>query len=329
MRFDNILVATDLSLSAEPVYVWAAAWARRFNSRVTLINVDETSEFDWPARSLQVSTRLKEILADLFQKRREQLELIRNRFEDENIPTTVKVVVGRASKRIVEHTRSHDVDIVIMGKRGTRHQRFNLGGTTRRVFRRVRVPTLVVPRGGETESESAEPFSGRRIISATAFSAACMMALDASLELAEALEARVDYVHVIKLPVPFTIAPTEWSEIVPAETRDELEHRFAKDLADQIGKQRADRCTPYTTIGVSVSESLRDLALETRADLIAIPSHSRGNDHPPRFGSTTESIVKRSVVPVLVFPVRYLEQRLGLAPQEPRSTDTSKDGRLS
>jgi nucleotide-binding universal stress UspA family protein len=326
MRFDNILVATDLSPSAESVYRWAAAWARRFNSRITLINVDETSEFNWPARSLQVSIRLKEILRELSQKRREQLELIRKRFEEQDIPTVITTVVGRASKRILDHTWSQDVDLVVMGQRGTRHQRFNLGGTTRRVLRRVRVPTLVVPRGQPTEGESAAPFSGKRLISATAFSAACMMALDATLELAGALEARVDYVHVIKLPVPFTIAPTEWFEVVSGETRDELEHMHAKDLMEQIGKQRADRCTPFTTIGVSVSESLRDLALETGADLIAMPSHSRGNERAPRFGSTTESVAKRSMVPILVFPVRYLEQRLGLAPEEPRAARTSKDG---
>jgi hypothetical protein len=118
---------------------------------------------------------------------------------------------------------------------------------------------------------------------------------------------------VIRLPVPFSVTPARWSEIVAGETREELEHMHARDLSRLIGDERSGRCTPCTTLGTSVSESLHDLALETGADLIAIPSHSSGKERPPRFGSTTENVVKRSPVPVLVFPVRFLEQLLGIA----------------
>jgi len=314
MRLQNILVATDLSESAQPVYRWAAAVARRLGSKVTLINIDETSEFAWPARGMRGSVRLMVFLQELSHRRRQLLDEARDGFEREDIPTTIETGVGRAPDKILDHTRSHDVDLLVMGKRGTHQvERFTLGDATKRVLRRVRVPTLVIPRGGKTEDDPPEPFRGQRIISATAFSAACMMTLDVTLELARLLGAHVDCVHVIKLPLPFSITPAEWPEIVAGETREELEHMHARDLAQLIGKERAGRCTPYTTLGVSVSRALCDLALETNADLITIPSHSSGKEDPPRFGSTTENVVKRSSVPVLVFPVRYLEQRFGMA----------------
>jgi nucleotide-binding universal stress UspA family protein len=313
MRLQNILVATDLSPAAKPVYRWAAALAGRFGSRVTLINVDETSQFEWPARTLQSSVRLKQLVRDLSQQRMDQLEQARGRFQETGVETAVQAVVGRASERILDHLPSHDVDLVVIGRRGARlAEQSGLGSTTKRVLRRARVPVLVVPRG----NDEAEPFSGKRIISATAFSAACMMTLDATLELAEALEAQVDCVHVLRLPVPFSITPAQWHEIISGETREELEHLHAKDLSNCIGEERVRRCTPYTTLGVSASESLRDFALETGADLIAIPSHSTDKDNLPWLGSTAERVVRRSPVPVLVFPVRYLERRFGMAPDE-------------
>jgi nucleotide-binding universal stress UspA family protein len=312
MRLEKILVATDFSPAAQPVYRWAAALALRFGSRVTLVNVDETSQFEWPARTLQSSVRLKQLLRDLSQQRQDRLDQDRDRLEKMGLQATVQAVVGRASDSILDHVETQGADLVVIGRRGTRKvERSGLGSTTRRVLRRARVPTLVVPRVKQIDDE---PFTNRRIISATTFSAACIMALDATLELAEALESHVDCVHVIRLPVPFSITPAEWPELISGETMKELEHLHLKDLSEQIGDERAGRCTPYTTLGVSVSESLRDLALETGVDLITLPSHSSARSQPSWFGSTAERVVKLAPVPVLVFPVRYLERRFGLTP---------------
>ena len=312
MGFKKILVATDLSPSAGPIYRWSAALARRFGSQITLINIDETNQFEWPARTLSGSVRLVSFMADLGRRRKLMLAEARDIFDQQGLKTKVVTVVGRASTTILGHVEANDVDLVVMGRRGARRaERFRLGSSTKRVLRQIQVPTLVVPRDVPGGEAPPEPLSGKRLIAATAFSTACMMNLDATLELAEALEAQVDNVHVIRLPLPFALRPAEWHEIVSGETREELEHLRAKDLSASIGAERAARCSPYTTIGVSVGEALSDLALETGADLVTIPSHSSGKAHPSRFGNTTSSVVERSLVPVLVSPVRYLERRYG------------------
>jgi CPA2 family monovalent cation:H+ antiporter-2 len=298
MRLENILVAADFSPSADSVHRWAVAVARRFRGRITLLNVDESDEFRWPPRTLQRNARLMRLLRDRAEHRQRQLAAARGWFEQRDIPTTVEAAVGPATDRILDHIRSHDVDVVIIGRRGARLLVRNaIGATTKRVLRRTSVPTLVVPREAQTWDGATEPFGGKRIISATNFSPACRMALDATLELAAAVGAQVDCVHVVRLPTPFFITPAEWPEIVVGETREELEHLHAEDLSEHIGPERARRCSPCTTIGTSVSESLREVALEIRADLIALPSHSSGRERPPRFGSTTERVVRVSPVP--------------------------------
>jgi nucleotide-binding universal stress UspA family protein len=120
MRVQNILVATDLTAAAEPVCRWAIALARRFGSRVTPLNIDETNEFSWPALTMQGSVRLKRLLEDLSRRRSALLDEARDQVEREDIPTTYRTVVGRVSDAILDHTRSHQVDLLVMGKRGAR-----------------------------------------------------------------------------------------------------------------------------------------------------------------------------------------------------------------
>jgi len=158
------------------------------------------------------------------------------------------------------------------------------------------------------------PLRGGRFIAATAFTSTCLQSLDVTIELARHLAARVDCVHVIRLPVqPLRFAAADWPRIVPDETREELLHTHARDLGAFLGEARGSGCTPYTVIDASVARGLRDQAIETAADLITIPTHSGGREHPPRFGSTTENVIKLAPVPVLVFPVPFLERRWSVA----------------
>ena len=69
MKLRNIVVATDLTDSAEAVYRWALALARRFDSRITLFNVDETNHFPWPPRTLESAAGLRALLDDLSRQR--------------------------------------------------------------------------------------------------------------------------------------------------------------------------------------------------------------------------------------------------------------------
>jgi len=296
-----MLVATDLSENAEPVYLQARAMARALGARVTLLCVDEVADFRLPAASPGIAAQWRQTLEEVNRRQKARLDQTLAAFREDRIETELTRATGKPAEKICELAHATDADLVVLGKRGVRMiSGINIGRTTKRVLRRCRVPTLVVP-----ESAPQVP-TFERLIATTNFTQSCAAGLRETLELAGQLEAAVEYVHVIRLPMPFSFAVEDWGQLVPSESRQQIQHTLAKDLSNLVGQAAASRCSPVSAIGVSVSETLRDLALESGAALIAIPA--RGKRRTGLFGSTAENVLKLSPVPVLIYPVAFLER---------------------
>lgn len=91
--------------------------------------------------------------------------------------------------------------------------------------------------------------------------------------------------------------------VVPDATEAQMEH--AKDLLNEIAEQFSDLKEVYTfhRVGIPRQEIL-DVAAEWDADLIIMGTHGRtGFDHFLS-GSVSESVVRRSLCPVLVVPCK-------------------------
>jgi nucleotide-binding universal stress UspA family protein len=56
-----------------------------------------------------------------------------------------------------------------------------------------------------------------------------------------------------------------------------------------------------------VPDTIVELARSAEADLIIIPGHGHGAVHRTVFGSTAESVLELSEMPVLVLPKAYLQ----------------------
>ena len=300
MKLEKMLVATDLSENSGPVYTQARALAQRAGARVTLLFADEVSELTFPAVNPGTAARWRQVLDELAVKQRSRLGQAVADFEGGGVEVELVTTRGNPVEVICERA-GDDVDLVVMGKRGVRMiAGVGIGRTTKRVLRRSPVPVLVVPESAALAS------SFERLIATTNFTPSCAAGLRHTLELAQQLDAMVEYVHVIRLPVPFSFASEDWADLVPSEARQETQHTLAGDLSSLVGEADVERCQPVSAIGVSVSETLRDLAAESGASLVAIPA--RGKRRSGLFGSTAENVIKLSRVPVLVYPVGLLEE---------------------
>ena len=69
MPFQHLLVATDLSPSAGAVHQHAADLAQALGARVTLLNVDETSSFNFAVRTPATHHRFAQLLRDASRQR--------------------------------------------------------------------------------------------------------------------------------------------------------------------------------------------------------------------------------------------------------------------
>lgn len=135
-----------------------------------------------------------------------------------------------------------------------------------------------------------------KILVATDFGAASRAALDWSLDLAQALEARV--IHVFDLPI---VGLLDASIIVGAET--------AARMTDAAQAALDSERTRVAGRGVPVEGWLRQgdpreviptLGVSAEAGLVVVGSHGRKGFARALLGSVAEAIVRASTVPVTV-----------------------------
>ena len=294
MQIRTIVVATDLSSFAVTTHRHAGGLARSVGARITLLHVDELTGF--PA------SYMSEMVQSQIEQQRRMLVGEAARALAEVAPTEVVRRVGDPASQICEHLHDHDADLLVLGKRshlGLR--RLLLGRTVKRVLRRIEIPTLVVP---HAEEEARGFVAYKRILVGTDLSRNSFKGMRAALALAERIDATLECLHVIRMPVLGFMGP-EWPMVAPAEIQQELGASLADRLAAQVNALGSGRCRGNVSLGHRVSAALADAAGGGMADLIVLAAHGESGDR--RYvGTTTENLLKLAHVPVLVFPSPYL-----------------------
>jgi nucleotide-binding universal stress UspA family protein len=126
-------------------------------------------------------------------------------------------------------------------------------------------------------------------------------ALQKAEELARALGAEIELLHVYQIPVlampdaPLTVSPSFVADIT-----DRAE-RALKPLAERV-RAHGLTATTHLTEGVSADVIVRR-AQELGAELIVMGTHGYGGFRRFLLGSTAERVVRTSTVPVLTVHV--------------------------
>jgi nucleotide-binding universal stress UspA family protein len=302
MKFRHILVASDLSEISNMAYRHAASMAKIWDGKITLLNVDEVSHFGFHS-----SGELNAYLQRVAEIRSLLLANAEEYFSRFGIEIRVEKVSGDPVEVIPQYAQDHNVDLLVMAKRGLRSiKRLILGGTSKRVLRRIHIPTMLVPASIPETGIPSELASYQRILATTDFSQSSKLGLFSTLVLAEQCDAQVEYIHVLRLPIPVPAMPGEAPILVPRESSDQIRHTLTTDLATLVGEAGSKRCLPSVVIGTSVAQTLNETAKNANFDLITIPSHGKSGVEIAFFGSTTENVLKLSSIPVLVFPAAFL-----------------------
>jgi universal stress protein A len=147
----------------------------------------------------------------------------------------------------------------------------------------------------------------KTILVATDFSRAANQALDEAIELARALPARIEVVHVHRvlsspLPPAMEIAQVSPSPKAVAEAE--------AALADQVARVRSAGidCEGESRFGQQWEE-ITNRAIEISARFIAIGSHGHGPIRHAFLGSTAESVLQHAPCPVLMVPAVPLRKK--------------------
>jgi nucleotide-binding universal stress UspA family protein len=287
----SLLCPIDFSAPSLGALHYALAIARRFDSTLTVLNVNE------PVVAEVADARMG--IGWSHAKTERELRAVVADAEDGFAPVEVSydVRTGKPAPAICDLARSMDCQLIVMGTHGRSGVgKLLFGATAERVLRETAVPVLLTP-----SDPGALPFDDlARTLSPMLvpvdFSPATADQVKVAGRIADALHPRVIIGHVlepIELPVP--------EEVDAAEVTSERHRRACRGL-QAIAVGGAIRVAPEILISAgNPAEEIARWVREHHAGLLVMALHSdlQGG---PRMGSVTFRAMSLSRVLTLALP---------------------------
>ena len=209
------------------------------------------------------------------------------------ISTDVAVDEGNPVDRILDHAKSLEADLIVIGTHGQGgFQRFVLGSVAEKVLRKASCPVMTVP--PRTASTSKLPFE--QLLCPVDFSNSSNTALRFALSLAQETNARLSLLHVFE----------QWLDeetgiaVQTTEQRRQWEADARRQLAALIPDDVRNWCRPESKLAFGkAAELILAVAAAEQSDLIVMGVQGRSALDMMLFGSTTQEVVRRASCPVL------------------------------
>lgn len=273
----KILVPTDFSEHAEFALKAAAQIAKKNNGEIILLHMLEL-----PSQVVdKVAGRTGDVPEIMFfiQKTREHFEKIKNSSFLDGVPVTEAVQFERAFEGIIQASKGHNVDLVVMGSHGTSGvQGFFVGSNTEKVVRTSDIPVLVVKK--ELDIKDINKF-----VFASDFTDEMKKPFENAVAFAKAFGARMD---LLMINTPGRFMSTEESE---------------KRITSFLKNFDLDDYSMHVYNDYSVEKGVLHFANRVNADLIGVGTHGRTGISHYLNGSIGEDIVNNAVRPVITFKI--------------------------
>lgn len=288
----NVLVATDFSENAHGAIAWAAEVARIHGARLEMFHALQ-------APPVAITPEIVPLPAEFYERDREHATKLLTDKADELRATGLTVETslrsGAAAEAIVEEAAREDVDLVVVGARGTTAlERLFLGSVAAHVVRDATCPVLAVP---PEQVGAHRPI--HRLLVPTDFSDDAQRAVEAAVTILGPVAdtKKVTLLHVWSIP---TGAGLGW----PAAG-------IEPDLAgfvEAARRQLEESAKPLRDAGYDVDTKelegepahvIDEEARAVGADLIAMGTHGHSGLRRLFFGSVAERVLPAAPCPVL------------------------------
>jgi universal stress protein A len=300
------LCAIDFSETCQGALGLACALARALGAELLLVHVRDPSP-----RSELRPERSRDELERALAPARTELEAWRLEAEKKLGRAVEAVLVeGSAAEEIAHVAEARSCELVVTGTQGrTGLGRLVVGSVAARVLREAPCSVLVLPHAAAPAELS------RQICCAIDFSEVSRVALRQAAELARALGANLDLVHV---PARAPGAPEMLAFGAPgvdARAEEELRRELSAweaEAARLVGAAVVTAVRP----GDAADEVLR-YATERGAGLVVVGTHGRSGVKRLVLGSVAERVVREARVPVLVARERVRPPSAGAEEPDP------------
>ncbi|MBI3047774.1 MAG: universal stress protein [Acidobacteria bacterium] len=297
VEFRNILCPIDLSEASSRALVHAAAFARWYGARLTVLHVVPT--FD--PRQVR-SGAIGEAVTIVHPVSREEVVSELRRALDEagagNLDAAVAAEAGEPAATIVDQAVRIGADLLVIGTHGrSGFDRLLLGSVTEKVLRKAPCPILTVPPHVVPAAPKAEVIF-RRILCPMDFSPPALQAFGFAVDLARQANGTVTVLHVIEWLAEEE--PREHAHFNVPEYRQHLVAHARERLRALVAEEPRTWCEieEMVAVGRPYREVLKTAAA-TKTDLIVMGAQGRGGVGLVLFGSTTQQVVRTATCPVL------------------------------
>lgn len=294
MNLRSIVCPVDFSEPSQQALRWAAAFASRFDGRLTILTAVDPLLAEAARARLNLDLPHSETGPAL-------REFARKAIGEDGATANVSfdVRVGQPAEVILESAAREQADLVVMGTQGLGgFRKMVLGSTAERVLRSGRTQVLAVPPAAaapETHAPGGRRFTIRRILVATDFSTTAAAAVDWAASLGQAVDASLTLLHAV---APVVVAP-QWSAFFSESDEPRLAQARARldEVSSRLqGPQRRDT---IVSLG-RAAETIATAAEEQHAGLIVMGLTGAHGVLAPRPGSIAYRVLGLTNVPVLV-----------------------------
>ncbi|WP_276497054.1 universal stress protein [Pontibacter litorisediminis] len=276
----RILVPTDFSEEARYAYEAAISIARRTGAAIKLLHVVETPyyspNFSATGDVLVGSNGMEQVyMLRLLESTKAQMSELLHAVPHEGVEVVQEVDVDRPINKIRRTIKEDNVDLVVMGSKGSSGlDEFLIGSNTEKVVRTAECPVLTV-------KSRIQDFQPHEIVLASDFKREIRGAMDRFKEFQQLFGARL---HLVYINTPGAFESSN-------NIRQKLEY-----TAQKYGLQNY---TINVYNDVMEEDGILHFANDIRADLIMMATHGRTGLAHLLSGSIAEDLVNHTSTPVL------------------------------
>ncbi len=293
--FDHILVPLDGSPLAECVLPHTIAVARACKAQVTLLRVLERTRAagqTWSVDPLDWHIRKAEAMA--------YLDGLSTRLQKVGLRTKNTLLEGQAAERIIEFTRSHDVNLVILSSHGRSGlSNWNVSSIVQKIILRAYVPVMIV-RAYQPVASDLTGLRYRRLLVPLDCSQRAECVLPLATTLARFHESELLLVHVVRRPEMVRRAPPTREDVELANRLTERNRLEAVRYLEELPSRLSLDVQTRLLVSDDTAATLHELVKQEDADLVVLSAHGYSGGTKWPYGSMVINFIAYGTTPLLV-----------------------------
>lgn len=279
----SILVPTDFSDQANHALDLAYSIAKESRAEVKLLNVVEAphgTSFNTMGEVAAPDGMDTVFFVQLIDRIKQQLQKLASSPKYQDITISANVEIGNPYEHISRTIVDHDVDLVVMGTKGTSGmEEVLVGSNTEKVVRRAKCPVLTV-------KEPVEANTIKNIVLATDMRDNHDLLIKELTKLQQLFDATI---HIVSINTPANF---------------ETDRFYKQEMQKFVDKYHLQNYTLNVYNDNVEEDGIIYFAEDIHADMIALGTHGRTGISHLLSGSIAEDIVNHAKRPVWTFNIR-------------------------